>query len=274
MKKPELAADIIRISTGKNLRADLIERGFRNVERYKPEVMISKYVSLYEQVLSNRWGSSEALTIVLPWPLRRWVLSTVFGYRLDRTSHIGFAWIFPRELVMQPHSRIGHFTVCKGLELLHMGSHASIGRANWITGYPSGSSQHFVHQPERLPCLIMGDQTSITHRHLIDCTNSVSIGSFTTVAGFRSQILTHSIDLENNRQSSAPITIGDYCFIGTDCVLLGGSSLPDRSVLGAKSLLNKQYECKSWLYAGTPARPVKELERELAYFARSVGRVQ
>ena len=216
----------------------------------------------------------KALTIVLPWPLRRWVLSTVFGYRLDRTSHIGVAWIFPKELVMQPHSRIGHFTVCKGLELLHMGSHASIGRANWITGYPSGSSQHFVHQPERLPCLIMGDHTSITHRHLIDCTNSVSIGSFTTVAGFRSQILTHSIDLENNRQSSAPITIGDYCFIGTDCVLLGGSSLPDRSVLGAKSLLNKQYECKSWLYAGTPARPVKELERELAYFARSVGRVQ
>ena len=48
------AADIIRISTEKNLRADLIERGFRNVERYKPEVMISKYVSLYEQVLSNR----------------------------------------------------------------------------------------------------------------------------------------------------------------------------------------------------------------------------
>jgi glycosyltransferase involved in cell wall biosynthesis len=48
------AADIVRISTDKNLRADLIERGFRNVERYKPEVMISKYVSLYEQVLSNR----------------------------------------------------------------------------------------------------------------------------------------------------------------------------------------------------------------------------
>jgi hypothetical protein len=56
--------------------------------------------------------------------------------------------------------------------------------------------------------------------------------------------------------------------------LLGGSSLPERSVLGAKSLLNKQYECKFWLYAGTPAKPVKELERDLAYFSRTVGRVQ
>lgn len=216
----------------------------------------------------------KALTIALPWPLRRWVLKTVFGYQLDRTSRIGLAWVFPKELTMKPHSRIGHFTVCKGLELLQMGSHASIGRANWITGYPSGSSEHFVHQPDRRPWLTIGDHSSITHRHLIDCTNSVLIGSFTTVAGFRSQILTHSIDLESNRQSSAPISIGDFCFVGTDCVLLGGSSLPDRSVLGAKSLLNKQYDCKFWLYAGTPARPVNELERDLAYFWRTEGRVQ
>jgi glycosyltransferase involved in cell wall biosynthesis len=48
------AADIARISTDQNLRADLIDRGFHNVERYKPEVMISRYVSLYEQVLNNR----------------------------------------------------------------------------------------------------------------------------------------------------------------------------------------------------------------------------
>ena len=217
----------------------------------------------------------KALTIALPWPLRRWVLSTVFGYRLDRTSHIGLAWIFPKELVMQAHSRIGHFTVCKGLKLLQMGSHASIGRANWITGYPSGSSQHFVHHPQRLPCLIIGHHTSITHRHF-DRLSDSGLDSFIYYRRWISfsKILTHSIDLENNRQSSAPIAIGNYCFIGSDCVLLGGSSLPDMSVLGAQSLLNKEYECKFWLYAGTPARPVKGTGAGVGLFSRTVGRVQ
>ena len=36
--------------------------------------------------------------------------------------------------------------------------------------------------------------------------------------------------------TAAPITIGDYCFVGTNCVLLGGSVLPSYSVLAAKSL--------------------------------------
>lgn len=87
--------------------------------------------------------------------------------------------------------------------------------------------------------MIVGEHSAITNRHLIDCTDRVTLGRFTTFAGFRSQILAHSIDLAECRQSARPVTIGDYCFVGTDCVLLGGSALPDCSVLAAKSLLNK-----------------------------------
>jgi acetyltransferase-like isoleucine patch superfamily enzyme len=77
--------------------------------------------------------------------------------------------------------------------------------------------------------------------------------------------------MDRCRQSSAPVTIGDYAFVGTDCVLLGGSSLPDHSVLGAKSLLNKQYSEPFWLYAGNPARPVNRLSEDMGYFRRQVG---
>ena len=216
----------------------------------------------------------KALTLFLPWPVRRWFLNWTFGYRIHRDSRIGFAWVFPAQLVMDAHSQIGHLTVCKGLELLELGPRARIGRGNWITGYPKGSAKHFTHQPERRPCLILGEHASITNRHLIDCTNAVSIGAFTTLAGFRSQILTHSIDMATSTQSSAPVSIGKYCFVGTDCVLLGGSRLPDNSVLGAKSLLNKQYTSGFCLYAGTPARPVKKLAPDLSYFSRPVGFVQ
>jgi len=214
------------------------------------------------------------LSLLLPWPLRRRLLSLVFGYRLHPTSRIGLAWIFPKQLSMDAHSQIGHLTLCKGLDLLQLGPYASIGRGNWITGFPAGSSKHFVHQDNRRPRLLIGEHASITHRHLIDCTDTVSIGDFSTFAGFRSQILTHSIDIETCCQTSAPVSIGKYCFLGTDCVVLGGSLLPDNSVLGAKSLLNKQYHEEYWLYAGVPAKPVKRLANDLAYFSRPVGFVQ
>jgi acetyltransferase-like isoleucine patch superfamily enzyme len=208
---------------------------------------------------------------LLPWALRRRLLIAVFGYTIDPTSHIGLAWVMPERLIMEPHSTIGTLTVCKGLKFLHLKQNSLIGRGNWITGFPLGSSKHFAHERDRQPELIMGEHSAITNRHIIDCTNRISVGAFATVAGFRSQILTHSVDLEKCRQSSAPVTIGDYAFVGTDCILLGGSSLPDHSVLGAKSLLNKQYSEPFWLYAGNPARPVDRLSEDMGYFKRQVG---
>ena len=83
--------------------------------------------------------------------------------------------------------------------------------------------------------------------------------------------MTHSIDLQLARQHSEPITVGAYCFVGTDCVLLGGAALPDRSVLGAKSLLNKPYTEPGQLYGGVPARPVAALPADAAYFSREAG---
>src|SRR5258708_3784944 len=211
------------------------------------------------------------ISFLLPWPLRRRLLNVAFGYAIHPTSHIGLAWVMPERLIMEPHSTIGTLTVCKGLKFLHLKQNSLIGRANWITGSPLGDQRHYTNQHDRRPELILGEHSAITNRHLIDCTNSVTIGAFTTFAGFRSQILTHSIDLENCRQSSAPVTIGDYSFIGTDCVLLGGSTLPNHSVLGAKSLLSKQYSEPFWLYAGNPARPVNRLSEDMGYFKRQVG---
>lgn len=213
------------------------------------------------------------LTLFLPWPVRRWVLAQFFGFKLHPNSRIGLAWIFPKQLIMEAHSRIGHFTVCKDIALLRLGEYANIGRGNWITGYPIDGSRFFLEQIGRKPQLVMGEHSAITNQHLIDCTNAVTIGAFATFAGFRSQILTHSINLESSRQSSAPIVVGKYTFVGTDCVLLGGSVLPDYSILGAKSVLNKKYSELYWLYAGTPARPVKQLGRNMAYFSRKIGEV-
>lgn len=211
------------------------------------------------------------VSVLMPWSMRRPFLEKQFGYTIHPTSQIGLAWIFPERLIMEAHSSIGHLTLCKNIALLHLGEHVIVGRGNWITGFPLGNSPHFAAETERRPELIIGAHSAITHRHLIDCTNSITVGRFTTVAGFQSQMLTHSIDLEHNRQASAPIRIGDYCFIGTNCVLLGGSVLPDFCVLGAKSLLNKPFTETHQLYGGVPARALQSLPNDYAYFQRTTG---
>ena len=210
--------------------------------------------------------------LILPWQLRRLVLVYVLGYRIDRTARIGYSLVCPRELEMGPGSRIGHFTVCRTtVEFVRVGESAIIGHLNWISAVPLNVGPHFSQETQRRPELHVHEHAAITNRHYIDCTSIVTIGRFATIAGVHSVILTHSIDLHLCQQRSGPVTIGQYSFVGTASVILAGTALPDFSVLGANALLNKQYEDPFLLYAGTPARPVKQLSPDDRYFTRTQG---
>jgi acetyltransferase-like isoleucine patch superfamily enzyme len=199
-------------------------------------------------------------------------LELLYGYEIHRSARIGWAWIYPKMLVMKAGSRIDHFTIAVNLDRMELGADSSIGRRNWVTGFPSGTdSMHFRHQLDRRSELILGDQSAITKNHHIDCTSPISIGRFVTIAGYYSQLLTHSINIESCIQESAPIEIGDYSFVGTNVVILGGAKLPPRSVLGAKSLLNKHYNQELHLYGGVPAKPIQPLDEACLYFHRSEG---
>lgn len=120
---------------------------------------------------------------------------------------------------------------------------AAIGRGNWISGFPLGPSGHFARELDKPPALILDDHAAIMH----------------------------SIDLVASRQSSEPIEIGEYCLVGTEVVVLGGSRLPHHPVLAAKSLLNKQWEEPFHLYGGVPAKSLKKLPEEMEYFRRQEG---
>lgn len=212
------------------------------------------------------------IATVLPWPLRRWALQKWFGFELHPTAYIGWAWVFPAKLQMAAGAYIDHFTVAINLDSMTMGEKATIGRSNWITGFPLGNATpHFQHQPERQAALVVGKGAAITKNHHLDCTNLLTIGAFSTVAGYHSQFLTHSINLVEGRQDSAPIHIGAYSFVGTSVVVLGGASLPAYSVLGAKSLLNKAYSTEWKLYGGVPAKPLSDIPHTAKYFTRQEG---
>jgi acetyltransferase-like isoleucine patch superfamily enzyme len=209
---------------------------------------------------------------MLPWAVRRWVLCKIYKYEIHPTAYIGFSFVFPKHLVMKKGSRIGHFNVAIHLDKIEMGDNASIDRGNWITGFPTRTlSKHFSHQPDRQCELIIGNESAITKNHHIDSTNQIIIGDFVRIAGYRSQFLTHSINIQENRQDSAPILIGDYCFVSTRVVVLGGSVLPAKSVLGAGAVLNKAYSETGCLYGGVPAKKILEFSDKDMYFSRDKG---
>src|SRR5258708_4817916 len=151
--------------------------------------------------------------VLLPWPLRRRMLIRFFGYTIHPTARIGFSWIFPDFLILEEGATIDHFTVAIHLQRISLGRRAWIGRGNWITGFPKNNPKHFSHRLDRSPSLLMGAASSITNNHPIDCTDLIEVGEFATIAGYASQLLTHSINLDENRQDCAPISIGRYCFV-------------------------------------------------------------
>lgn len=216
--------------------------------------------------------SFQILFFFFPWALRRILLNKLFSYEIDKNAHIGFSIILTDKLKMDSNSKISHFNLCNGISLLSLDEKSSIGTFNYITGFPNIKSLHFNHLRNRKCHLVLGEHSAITSRHFIDCTTGVFIGKFTIIAGIRSQIFTHSINLQKNIQDGESVFIGDYCFVGTRVIILPGSSLPNHSILGAASLLNKKYFNSLGLYSGIPAVLLRDLDiNEYKYFTRSQG---
>ncbi|MFT6842175.1 MAG: acetyltransferase-like isoleucine patch superfamily enzyme [Psychroserpens sp.] len=215
----------------------------------------------------------QLLIIFLPQNLRKYILTNLLGYIFKRDSRIGYSIILSKKVTFHNNAVVGHLNFFKGFDEINIGEYSTIGNLNWITAFPKGTtSKHFAHQPERLPVLKLGKHTAITNRHLLDCTGGFFIGDFTTFAGFRSQVLTHSIDLTNCRQNSSPVIIGDYCFIGTNSIFLLGSKVPDRCIIAASSTVTNVLEGQLGLFAGVPAKRIKDLnEKEVKYMTRTSG---
>jgi acetyltransferase-like isoleucine patch superfamily enzyme len=215
----------------------------------------------------------QVLICVLPWRLRRSLLIRYFKFDIDPSARIGLSWVYPTHLKMGPNAQIGSLSVVLNLDKCVVSDSASIGRQNWITGYPKSGRKFFIKYTKRESELFLGRHSCITKNHHIDCTDSIHIGEFSTIAGYQSQLLTHSIDIENGEQACSPIHIGKYCFVGTRVVILPGAKVPDFSVVGAGAVLNKKFEETHSIYGGVPARHIKSINPSSKYFQRLSGEV-
>lgn len=195
--------------------------------------------------------------------LRILVLRHVLGYEIALDSSVGVCFVDVESLKVGSGCVLGSFTVIRNVSSVCLEENSRIGSFNWIFGRRGVAESS----------LVLRDGSSITSRHLIDCSSKVELGRFSIVAGYRTQILTHSIDINLSEQLYAPVSIGEYCFIGSGSILLKGSYFPSHSALGAGSVYSGSGQGEFKLYAGNRARAVKEFDSQAKFFNRTKARV-
>ena len=60
-------------------------------------------------------------------------------------------------------------------------------------------------------------------------------------------------------QPKGPVTIEDNCWFGTNCVVTGGVTIGERTVIGANSVVTRDLPA-GVIAAGAPARVIREIE--------------
>jgi acetyltransferase-like isoleucine patch superfamily enzyme len=216
----------------------------------------------------------ESLTLLLGLlphsPLKCMGLRLLNGWRIAPSARIGCCLLqCVDHLVLDEGATLCSGSVYRNLRLLHVGRRSLVGRWNTFSASPGLAVRGLSPAPASL---VIGRESAITNRHYMDCSGGISIGSFTTIAGVRSTFLSHSVDFEQGRQRSQAIVIGDYAFVASNCSVMAGARLPDRSILGMGAVLRPGALRSGQLYGGVPARPLGTVQG--AYFTRLTGRVE
>jgi len=208
---------------------------------------------------------------VLPWPARRFLYRQLLGYEIAPGARVGHSLVLCDAVRLDEGAVIGHGCVIRGCERLDLGADAAIGNLNWINGARRDGA--YFAGVERARTVRLGRGAAITASHFIDCTDAVEIGDLSTLAGFRSQILTHSIDIASARQLAAPVKIGERCFVGSGAILLAGTTISDCVVVGAGTVVSRDLDEPFHVYAGAPVTKLRALSPDDRYFTRTEGPV-
>lgn len=210
---------------------------------------------------------------ILPSALKIPIYRRVFGYSIGRDVRIGISLIRVGKLTVGDHARIGSLTVFRDIPEVRIGSCCVIAGRTQFYSHREFSRSDSISIRRNCPQLIVGEHSFIGGGHLFDIQDSVIIGRFTTVAGTRSTVFTHQLDVASCQHVTKPVSIGDYCMVGSDVKFVPGARVPSYCVVGMGAVVTKRFEDPYCLIAGNPARVVRRLAPDSAYFCRSVGHI-
>lgn len=218
------------------------------------------------------------LVALLPNWLKRLVYCHVFRYRLAKGVRIGISVLDADDVDLAEGTHIGHFNAILSVGSFRTGRHARVGMLNIIRGGESVSLASYSEvmrlnvlnaipdhdcTTEPVSRLDVGPGAVIVSGHRIDFTDRVALGKNVIVGGRNSSLWTH------NRQETAPIAIGDFCYLGSEVRLAPGARLADECILGLGSVLVGVIAQPRSLVAGVPARVIRRLnESDLAHVHR------
>jgi carbonic anhydrase/acetyltransferase-like protein (isoleucine patch superfamily) len=218
----------------------------------------------------NRRGRLAVLTLIglLPNVVKIPLYRLLFGYRFGPGVKIGVSLLDAERVNLAAGTRIGHFNAIARVGRLETGCHACIDMLNIIRGGERVSLGAYAtvmrlnvlnaipdHDCTTDPASVLeiGAGAVVVSGHRIDFTDSIRLGRNVIVGGRNSSLWTH------NRQETAPIVIGDFCYLGSEVRLAPGAKLPDECILGLGSVLAGEVKEPRSLVAGVPAKVVRPL---------------
>jgi UDP-3-O-[3-hydroxymyristoyl] glucosamine N-acyltransferase len=221
----------------------------------------------------RRWPRLALLAVIalLPGFVKRPLYRGLFRYRIGRGVRIGLVILDAGTVELGDGTEIGHLNlitrvgsfitgrsvrigslnIIRGGERVRLGDYAEVMRLNVLNAIPD-------HDCTTSPAsrLEIGRGAVVVSGHRIDFTDEVTIGQNVIIGGRNSSLWTH------NRQSTAPIAIGDFCYLGSEVRLAPGARLAERSILGLGSVLAGAIDTPGSLVGGVPARIIRPLTAE------------
>ena len=211
------------------------------------------------------------MLVPLPSNVKIPIYRAAFGYQIGRDVHIGLTLIRVGKLSIGDHVRIGSFIRLKDVPEVIIGSYCVIGRLNHFVTSPEFSCPASLRKRGNRPRLVIGDHCGITIGHYFSINDELEIGRFTTIGGHNSSFFTHQVDLVTGSQSTKPIRIGEYCLITSNVSFAPGARIANKCAVGMGAVVVGVFDEPYSLIAGNPARVVKHLPADAAYFRRSQG---
>jgi acetyltransferase-like isoleucine patch superfamily enzyme len=120
-----------------------------------------------------------------------------------------------------------------------------------------------IHHPENITRgknVFPGDSPG----NYIEASNGITIGDYTNI-GPNVGIISANHDPVNNTQhlKVSPIVIGKFCWIGMNAILLPSVELGDFTIVGAGSVVTKNFTEGYHVIAGNPAIVIKKLDKKV-----------
>lgn len=113
-------------------------------------------------------------------------------------------------------------------------------------------------------CISIGNNTSFSEAIISVITNGkVTIGDDSmfsyTISVFQPDMhLIFDLNTEKRINANKNITIGNHVWIGKSVQLLGGCSIPDNCIVGARSVTSRKFTEKNCIIAGNPAKVIRK----------------